>query len=94
MLAYHYTTALELAQATGQVEQAADLGPPARRFLTLAGDRALSLDARAAVSFFERALALIPIGDAGRAAGASRELGWRRARPVGTVMPSMPWTQP
>ena len=72
VLAYHYTTGLELAQATGQVEQAADLGPPARRFLTLAGDRALNLDARAAVSFFERALALIPIGDAGRAAALAR----------------------
>ena len=75
VLAYHYTTGLELAQATGQVEQAADLGPPARRFLTLAGDRALNLDARAAVSFFERALALIPIGDAGRAAALARFRG-------------------
>ena len=81
MLAYHYTTALELAQATGQVEQSADLGPPARQFLTLAGDRALNLDARAAASFFERASALIPIGDAGRAPGTSHDLGWRRARP-------------
>src|SRR4029079_12758322 len=48
VLAYHYTTALDLARATGEAEQAASLGPTARRFLTLAGDRALNLDARAA----------------------------------------------
>jgi class 3 adenylate cyclase len=60
MLAYHYATALELARAAGQTEQAADLEAPALRFLTLAGDRALGLDTVAALGNFERAIALTP----------------------------------
>jgi class 3 adenylate cyclase/tetratricopeptide (TPR) repeat protein len=62
MLAYHYGTALELARAARQTEQAADLEAPALRFLTLAGDRALGLDTAAALGNFERALALTPPG--------------------------------
>ena len=48
VLAYHYATALELARAAGQAEQAAELEAPALRFLTLAGERALGLDTAAA----------------------------------------------
>ena len=44
VLAYHYAAALELARATGESEQAADLVVPTLRFLTLAGERALGLD--------------------------------------------------
>ncbi len=44
VLAYHYTQALELAQAAGDPQQAAELAVPARRFLALAGERALGLD--------------------------------------------------
>ena len=62
MLAYHYATALELARAAGQTEQAAELEAPALRFLTLAGERALGLDTAAALASFERALALTPPG--------------------------------
>ena len=62
VLAYHYATALELARAAGQTEQAAELEAPALRFLTLAGERALGLDTAAALSNFERALALAPPG--------------------------------
>ena len=62
VLAYHYATALELARAAGQTEQADDLEAPALRFLTLAGDRALGLDTAAALGSFERALALTPPG--------------------------------
>ena len=58
VLAYHYATALELAKAAGQTEQAAELEAPALKFLTLAGERALGLDTAAALSNLERALAL------------------------------------
>jgi class 3 adenylate cyclase/tetratricopeptide (TPR) repeat protein len=67
VLAYHYATALQLARAAGQVDQAADLEEPARRFLTLAGQRALGLDTTAAFTNLERALALTPEGHADRA---------------------------
>ena len=62
VLAYHYATALELAQAAGQTDQAAELEAPALRFLGLAGERALGLDTAAALASFERALALTPEG--------------------------------
>jgi class 3 adenylate cyclase len=50
VLAYHYSTALDLARAAGQAEQAAELEAPALRFLGLAGERALGLDTAAALS--------------------------------------------
>ena len=62
VLAYHYATALELAQAAGQTEQASELEAPALKFLSLAGERALGLDTTAALSNLERALALAPEG--------------------------------
>ena len=67
VLAYHYATALELARAAGQADQVATLEEPARRFLTLAGERALGLDTAAAITNLERALALTPEGHADRA---------------------------
>jgi class 3 adenylate cyclase/tetratricopeptide (TPR) repeat protein len=62
VLAYHYSTALELARAAGQTEQATELEATALRFLTLAGERALGLDTAAALTNLERALALTPEG--------------------------------
>jgi len=62
VLAYHYATALELAQAAGKTEQASVLEAPALKFLSLAGERALGLDTAAALSHLERALALAPEG--------------------------------
>jgi tetratricopeptide (TPR) repeat protein len=62
VLAYHYTTALELAQAAGQTGQTAELEAPALRYLTLAAARALGLNTTAALTSFERALALTPSG--------------------------------
>ena len=62
VLAYHYATALELAKAAGQTEQASELEAPALKFLSLAGERALGLDTAAALSNLERALALAPEG--------------------------------
>ena len=72
VLAYHYATALELAQAAGQTDQAAELEAPALRFLGLAGERALGLDTAAALASFERALALTPEGHPERAAALAR----------------------
>jgi len=60
VLAHHYATALDLARAAGSTEKAAALEEPARRFLALAGQRAMSLDWSVATSNFERALALTP----------------------------------
>ncbi len=72
MLAYHYATAIDLAQAAGQTDQAAELEAPALRFLGLAGERALGLDTTAALASFERALVLTPAGHPQRAAALAR----------------------
>jgi class 3 adenylate cyclase/tetratricopeptide (TPR) repeat protein len=74
VLAHHYATALDLARAAGTAEQAVELEEPARRFLALAGRRAVSLDLAAAINSFERALALTPAGHPDRA-GALWEFG-------------------
>ena len=62
VLSYHYATALDLARAAGEEEQALELEALALRFLSLAGERALGLDTSAAVANLERALALAPVG--------------------------------
>ena len=67
ILAHHYVTALDLATATGDAEQAAALQGPALRFLTLAGERALGVDVPVAIPLLERALELAPVGDVHRA---------------------------
>jgi tetratricopeptide (TPR) repeat protein len=72
VLAYHYATALELSRATGDDDQAAALEDLARRFLALAGERALGLDTQTALHSFERALALTPPGHADRPAALVR----------------------
>src|SRR5262249_29187739 len=48
------------AEAAGDSEQAAELAMPARRFLALAGDRALGLDTAQAEARLARALELCP----------------------------------
>jgi class 3 adenylate cyclase len=63
VLAHHYLQALELAEAAGDSEQAEELALPARRFLTLAGERALGLDTAQAESRLARALELCPADD-------------------------------
>ena len=92
VLAYHYATALDLAHASGDADQAATLEAPARRFLTLAGERALGLDTKAALTNLEHALTLTPEGYPDRAqvlvsfakppttppAQATRSRRWRR----------------
>ena len=63
VLAHHLLQALELADAAGDAEQAAELALPARRFLALAGERALGLDTTQAEARLARALELCPCDD-------------------------------
>ena len=63
VLAHHYLQALDLARATRNLEQAAELAPQARRFLALAGERALGLDTQQAEARLARALELTPERD-------------------------------
>jgi class 3 adenylate cyclase len=60
VLAHHYLQALQLAQAAGETEQAEEVVRPARRFLALAGERALGLDTAQAEARLARALELCP----------------------------------
>src|SRR5256714_208881 len=55
LLAYHYEHALELARAAGTDGVLTDLAASARRFLELAGDRAMSLDFVKAYAYYVRA---------------------------------------
>ena len=56
VLAWHYGAAAELARAAGDVELEGPATDAAVAYLTVAGDRAMGLDVRAAASHFERAL--------------------------------------
>ena len=57
ILAAHYTTALELAQAARD-PQAGELAASAARYLMLAGDRAMGIDVEAAERHYAKALAM------------------------------------
>jgi class 3 adenylate cyclase/tetratricopeptide (TPR) repeat protein len=63
ILAAHYLTALELAKVSGKTQDLDQLSASARRFLALAGDRALGLDSVGAEASYRRALELMPEGD-------------------------------
>ncbi len=67
VVAHHYATALELDRAAGMVELATALEPRALRYLTLAGEKAMTLDVAAAEVAFKRALELAPEGHPSRA---------------------------
>jgi class 3 adenylate cyclase/tetratricopeptide (TPR) repeat protein len=81
MLAYHYSSALELGRAAGQ--DVADLGTRARGALQHAGDRAVTLNAYVpAIRYFERALELDPEPTTERAhllfrTGRTKFLAWQ-----------------
>ncbi len=86
VLAHHYLQALELAEAAGDTEQAEEIALPARRFLALAGERALGLDTAQAEARLARALELCqPTTPSDRSCySAGRTLPFRpaaRARP-------------
>ena len=67
ILAHHYGQALRLAQAAGLADDTRELEIRARRFLVMAGDRALEVDARKAEAFYRRALDLGSPGHVDRA---------------------------
>jgi class 3 adenylate cyclase/tetratricopeptide (TPR) repeat protein len=81
VLAHHYSQALELARASGAAD-ASELERAARRFLVLAGDRAMQLDVANADSYYRRALQLLPSGDQDRAAVLAKaaESAWLGGR--------------
>ena len=62
VLAHHYEAALELSKAAGLGEQRDQLQAQAVRYLTLAGERALSLDVEQAERQLSRALELCAPG--------------------------------
>jgi predicted ATPase/class 3 adenylate cyclase len=65
LLVHHYGRALELARAAREDVQ--ELEKQAKRFLVLAGERALRLDVAKAESFYRQALELLPRGKPERA---------------------------
>ena len=60
ILAHHYGQALQLAKAAGLDDDTHELEVQVRRFLIMAGDRALEFDARKAEAFYRQALKLSP----------------------------------
>lgn len=68
VLAHHYVTALDLAVAAGDDDAAGIAEPQARRFLTVAGERASGLDVPRALDLLERAMAMTPPDHPDRAA--------------------------
>jgi class 3 adenylate cyclase/tetratricopeptide (TPR) repeat protein len=61
IIAHHYSQALVLGRATGeQTGRLAELEECARRFLVLAGDRAIGLNVAQAQLYYQQALALSP----------------------------------
>ena len=72
VLAHHYRTALDLARASGDADRANELQAPAFRFLSLAGERAMGLDAPAALALLQSAVELAPPGHPERPAALNR----------------------
>jgi class 3 adenylate cyclase len=72
VLAHHYLQAIELFEAAGEDDEAGALAETARRFLALAGERALGLDTAQAESRLARALELTPHDDPERAVVVAR----------------------
>jgi predicted ATPase len=76
VLAHHYLEALELVRVVGPAEDVERLEEHARRYLLLAGERALPLDVASAEASLARALELAPARDIERASLLER---WARA---------------
>ena len=82
ILAHHYREARELARAAGADEEEHELESQLRRFLIMAGDRALELDVGKAESYYGQALELLATGDPERARvlAKSAEAAWLAGR--------------
>ena len=80
LLAHHYGQALELARVTGADDP--ELEEQTKRFLVLAGERALRLDVAKADSYYRRALELLPRGERERSSVLARsaETAWLTGR--------------
>jgi class 3 adenylate cyclase/tetratricopeptide (TPR) repeat protein len=76
VLAHHYVQALELARAAGEEQNIPALEAASRRYLALAGERALPIDVASAEASFARALELTPADHPERAGLLER---WARA---------------
>jgi len=76
VLAHHYLTALDLSRAAGRASADDELEHQARRYLALAGERALPLDVTSAEASLTRALELSPADQRERPAVLER---WARA---------------
>jgi predicted ATPase/class 3 adenylate cyclase len=76
VLAHHYVLALQLTNASGEADAGSVLETGARRYLSLAGERALALDVDRAEQNFANALALTPAEHPERAALLER---WAQA---------------
>jgi class 3 adenylate cyclase len=74
LFVHHYTKALDLARAVRDKDEERALIEPTRRFLILAGNRALDLDMTKAVTYFEGALRLFSATDSIRP-GLMNKLG-------------------
>jgi DNA-binding SARP family transcriptional activator len=78
ILTHHYGQALELLQTLGPLKDRKALEERYRRFLVLAGDRALQLDVDRAEAYFGRALELVPPDHPDRATVLTKtaEVAW------------------
>jgi len=63
LIAYHLTTALDLAAAQGDTAAVAQIAPRARHHQLAAAELAMNLDTNEALALLDRALALSPAGD-------------------------------
>ena len=82
ILIHHYGQAFDLLQVLGSKEGGEALETPYRRFLLLAGDRALQLDVGRAEAYFGRALDLVPPDHTDRATVLTKtaEVAWLAGR--------------
>jgi class 3 adenylate cyclase/tetratricopeptide (TPR) repeat protein len=78
LLAHHYLQALELTTAAGELDAVPELEEAARRFLMMAGDRALQLDVGRAEEYYGDALELLAAEDParGRVLAKLAETAW------------------
>ena len=84
ILVHHYWQARELTRAAGAHEEDSELEQQLRRFLIMAGDRALELDVGKAESYYGQALELLAAADPDRARVLvkSAEAAWLAGRLV------------
>jgi class 3 adenylate cyclase/tetratricopeptide (TPR) repeat protein len=66
LILHHYRQALTLARASGAGEEIHLLEEGTRRFLVMAGDRAVPLDAAKSAGYYAEALDLFSVGEPGR----------------------------